>query len=110
MSAQAFAYQLPDGSDDEPDEHGRHTKTVNVLHSAAEYARFPGCAECRHISWHQQHIDLGGLVTVYDPATGDFTSHETEHDPSACAWCAHMTRCARRHLDDLPCDDGCRPA
>jgi len=44
-----YLYRLPDGSDDTPTPDGRHTKTAGVLHSAAQYARFPGCEECRGI-------------------------------------------------------------
>ena len=43
----AALYRLPDGSDDWPDIYGRHTKTVNVRHSALDYARFWGCGDCR---------------------------------------------------------------
>jgi hypothetical protein len=43
-------YRLPDGSGDQPDETGGHTATVNVMHSAAQYQRFPGCPECRGIA------------------------------------------------------------
>lgn len=51
---QTFTYRLPDGSDDVPDEHGRHTKTVNVRHSAKDFLRFPGCEHCRSIAEHER--------------------------------------------------------
>jgi hypothetical protein len=54
----SYLYLLPDGSDDMPDADGRHTRTVNVLHSAAQFARFPGCADCRHASWFDAHSAL----------------------------------------------------
>jgi hypothetical protein len=43
----SMLYQLPGGRDDKPDAEGRHTKTVNTMHAAIEYARFPGCEHCR---------------------------------------------------------------
>jgi hypothetical protein len=45
-----YLYTLPDGSDDTPDAEGRHTATVNVMHSAAQFARFPGCEQCASIA------------------------------------------------------------
>lgn len=46
----AYVYRLPDGSDDTPDNRGRHTKTLNVAHSAAQAKRFPGCEICTSIA------------------------------------------------------------
>ena len=54
-----YAYRLPDGSDDNPDENGNHTATVNVVHSARQHERFPGCASCRlvaELDIHGQHV------------------------------------------------------
>jgi hypothetical protein len=85
-----YLYRLPDGSGDTPDADGRHTKAGTRLHSAAEYRRFPGCRECRHIAWHEAHQAL--------PAG---------HDAADCPWCSHLTdcpSCGRKHLDD---GDGC---
>ena len=50
MSTETYTYRVPDGSSDTPDQHGGHTATVNVMHSARSYARFPGCTSCRSIA------------------------------------------------------------
>jgi len=56
---------LPDGRDDRPDEHGRHTKTANVTHSAAEYARFTGCPGCRAMAAAEARAHNGGFHGHY---------------------------------------------
>jgi hypothetical protein len=45
-----YIRRLPDGNDDAPDEHGRHTRTVNVMHSADQYKRFNGCDQCKSMA------------------------------------------------------------
>lgn len=42
-------YVLPTGADDTPDANGNHTATRNVLHSADQATRFPGCPSCAYI-------------------------------------------------------------
>jgi hypothetical protein len=44
-----YLYRLPDGSNDMPDENGRHTATKNVMHSAEQSRRFTGCEQCQRI-------------------------------------------------------------
>jgi hypothetical protein len=53
----SYSYTLPDGSNDAPDEHGRHTATGSVMHSAAEFARFPGCEQCAGMARLQAQND-----------------------------------------------------
>lgn len=80
-------YRLPDGSDDIPDEHGNHTKTVNVLHSADQAARFPGCPACRSIAESSCpvcfHIPATSSYGGWDEASQDFTT-SVHHSPSGC--------------------------
>ena len=83
----SLIYTLPDGSNDAPDEHGRHAATVNVVHSAKQYQRFPGCEQCRLITEmdaHAQHT-----VTSFGGWDGkDFTSeHEVATYTPGCAIC-----------------------
>jgi hypothetical protein len=52
-----YLYTLPDGSTDTPDDQGRHTATANVMHSAAEFARFPGCEQCASMARMQAETD-----------------------------------------------------
>lgn len=82
-----YMYRLPDGSDDTPDEHGNHTKTVNVVHSAEQYARFPGCASCRRM------VQSVCPVCFNIPATSEFHgwdertetfARSVHHSPSGC--------------------------
>lgn len=82
-----YAYRLPDGSRDTPDEHGNHTSTVNVLHSAEQARRFPGCEHCRALA------DSSCPVCFNVPSTSSFGgwdeaaqtfSRSTYHSPRGC--------------------------
>jgi len=91
-----YTYRLPDGSDDAPDEHGRHTKTVNVLHSAQQYQRFPGCEDCRSLAESSCPVCFNVPGTScfggWDERTETFAT-AVHHSPRgcgdpACALCA----------------------
>jgi hypothetical protein len=95
----AMLYRLPDGSADTPDATGNHTATVNVLHSAANAERFPGCprcASCTEYDAHLQHTSSRFRQSDWDPVREDFTcgTHVTVFTPG-CAWC-ERTNPARR--------------
>jgi hypothetical protein len=77
----AALYRRPDGSDDWPDIHGRHTKTANVLHSALQLARFPGCDTCRIIAEGEARSHNAGNHTHYDPRTGQPVTHDVADCP-----------------------------
>jgi hypothetical protein len=81
-SQPACTYRVPDGSDDQPDEHGRHTKTVNVLHSALELARFPGCEQCRSIAEDEARAHNAGFHSHYNPRTRGSESHSVADCPA----------------------------
>jgi hypothetical protein len=82
-----YAYRLPDGSKDTPDAQGCHTVTVNVLHSAEQYKRFPGCEECRCIAASSCpvcfNIPATSTFAGYDERTDRFAS-SVHHSPDGC--------------------------
>lgn len=63
----SYMYTLPDGSGDTPDASGSHTATVNVMHSAESFSRFPGCEQCRSIA------ETSCPVCFNIPATSSFS-------------------------------------
>lgn len=74
-----YAYRLPDGSDDSPDLAGQHTKTVNVMHSAEQASRFPGCEHCRALA------ASCCLVCFNIPATSAFSGWDESRQDFAVA-------------------------
>lgn len=92
----SFAYRLPDGSADHPDPDGNHTATVNVLHSAEQAKRFPGCASCKLVAQldiHNQHV-----VMSYEDWDGeDFgRTEKTVTFTPGCAVCERNKAKERR--------------
>lgn len=93
-----YTYTLPSGSGDKPDADGRHTATANVMHSAASYARFPGCEQCRHIA------ETSCLVCYQIPATSVFGGFDemtetfaevTHHSPVGCEYRTECPLCQK---------------
>ena len=72
-----FTYTLPDGRNDAPDENGCHTATVNVMHSAEQLNRFPGCEDCKSCADHDIHAQhVVGIYGGWDPVSETFASSE----------------------------------
>ena len=86
MPEKTYTYRLPDGRDDTPDENGQHTATVNVMHSAEQLARFPGCKSCRSIAEHGRDSHNAGMHGHYgdwDAATETFGT-SSYHSVAEC--------------------------
>jgi hypothetical protein len=83
-----YIYTLPDGSDDTPDEHGNHTATVNVWHSAAQAERFPGCESCRSLAQTSCpvcfNIPAMSAYGGWDEATETFATAVNHGDRGGC--------------------------
>ncbi len=106
-----YLYTLPSGSGDKPDAEGRHTATVNVVHSAESYKRFPGCGRCRHIAETScpvcYQVPATSSFSGFDEVTETFAS-AVHHSPSGCGellcrlcvmyaagWCQHCEKYTR---------------
>ena len=87
-------YRLPDGSDDTPDANGRHTKTVNVLHSAEQAQRFPGCDQCRSIAAHEDpgyQAAVAAYTAGITPVLDRVEITESPAEPGEWGMPAHFT-------------------
>jgi Zn finger protein HypA/HybF involved in hydrogenase expression len=89
-----ITYRLPDGSADQPDENGQHTATVNVLHSAEQYARFPGCPDCKSIAQSQDpeyQAAIRARTAHIHPVVDRAEITESPAEPGPYGMPAHLT-------------------
>lgn len=102
---------LPDGSDDTPDATGNHTATRNVLHSAEQAARFPGCSHCAYILREETNPTpapaapriyteadlLDGTDALLTALRAGFDAYHSTH-PQYAGWteCTRLARIVRR--------------
>jgi hypothetical protein len=82
----SYAYRLPRAAD-KPTADGRHSATVNVMHCAENFARFPGCGDCQRMAETSCPVCFNILSTStfgdFDPVTETFDSH-VYHSSDGC--------------------------
>jgi hypothetical protein len=80
-------YRLPSGQGDHPDAEGRHTAAGNVMHSAENHKRFPGCEECKHCADTScpvcYHVPGTSVFSGWDEVTETFAA-TVHHGPRGC--------------------------
>jgi hypothetical protein len=103
---------------DKPDAEGRHTATVNVMHSAANFKRFSGCEQCRHCAETScpacYNVPGTSVFGGWDDRTETFAT-AVHHSPRGCGdascelcaqyaagWCQNCEQYTRPAKPPLP--------